>query len=119
MNTMARRVGGTASALLLSAGIVLGLAPAASAEIESQVNRTSVSCSNPSGNRVNFSWDNGGVVTTTLYFNNHCNHDQEVTVNLRNAPFDRVCLVTPEDTKSSVRYNATSISSVTKGCPWL
>ncbi|MFE6449633.1 MULTISPECIES: hypothetical protein [Nocardiopsis] len=119
MNTMVRRVGGAASALLLSAGIVLSSAPAASAEVEAQVTRTSVSCSTPSGNKVNFSWDNGGVVTTTLYYNNHCNHDQEVTVNLRNAPFSRVCLVTQERTKSSVRYNATSISSVSKGCPWL
>ncbi|MDT0332101.1 hypothetical protein [Nocardiopsis lambiniae] len=119
MNTMVRRVGGAASALLLSAGIVLGSAPAAGAEVEAQVNRKSVSCSSPSGNKVNFSWDNGGLVTTTLYYNNHCNHDQRVTVNLKNAAFDRVCLVTKKKTKTNIRYNATSISSVTKGCPWL
>ncbi|WP_431869902.1 hypothetical protein [Nocardiopsis eucommiae] len=67
------------------------------------------------GNKVNFSWSNG-IVTTTLYYNNHCSHDQRVTVKLRGAVVPSVCLVTKAGTKSNVRYNATAITDVTKGC---
>jgi len=103
------------SALFLTAGLVVGVAPAASADVQAQATR-SISCDNPSGNKVNFSWSNSGLVTTTLYFNNHCSTSQRVTVKLNNAVVDQVCLVTGAGVKSSVRYNATSISDVTKGC---
>ncbi|MFI6637318.1 hypothetical protein ACIBI7_51275 [Nonomuraea fuscirosea] len=36
------------------------------------VHRKSASCTSPKGNKINVSWGDGNV-STTVYFNNHCN----------------------------------------------
>lgn len=106
-----------ALALTASLTLVLALSPvsSAAADVGAQVNRESIACDKPSGKDVNFSWENG-IVTTTLYYNNHCSQNQPVTVKLKEAVVPSVCLVTEAGTKTSVRYNASAITSVTKGC---
>ncbi|NJP94922.1 hypothetical protein HCN51_36750 [Nonomuraea sp. FMUSA5-5] len=41
------------------------------------VHRKSASCTSPSGQKINVSWGDGNV-STTVYFNNHCNQKRWV-----------------------------------------
>ncbi|GAA2212296.1 hypothetical protein GCM10009850_077580 [Nonomuraea monospora] len=71
-----------AAAGLAAALAMLAVPSAASAAVyestaqiaaqSSSVHRASASCTSPRGQKINVSWGDGNV-STTVYFNNHCN----------------------------------------------
>ncbi|TYB56552.1 hypothetical protein FXF51_42985 [Nonomuraea sp. PA05] len=72
---LAPAAAGLAAALALLA--VPSAASAATAQSTAQaqslsVHRASASCTSPRGQKINVSWGDGNV-STTVYFNNHCN----------------------------------------------
>ncbi|MBG0816953.1 hypothetical protein [Planomonospora sp. ID82291] len=56
---------------------VPSVAAAGTAESSADVHRKSAACASPSGEKINVSWGDGNV-TTTVYYNNHCNQKRAV-----------------------------------------
>src|SRR3954470_21478286 len=64
------------------------------------VHRKSASCASPSGNKINISWGDGNV-STTVYYNNHCNQKRAIELEFvkeNGERFDK-CVVAPANTK--------------------
>lgn len=97
--------------VLAAAGLGLaltGLAPVtAGAETSGDVSvqavhRKSAACSSPSGQKINISWGDGNV-TTTVYYNNHCNQARAIELEFvrENGTRFNKCFVAPAKKKSS------------------
>lgn len=116
----------TTGALLVSFALPLGFAAPAQAENESAaIHRDSVSCTKPAGNKVNYSWDNSGSASTTVYFNNHCSHHVRATLHYTKRgdnPEIIDCLNTNGGTKGRKKFAAEplpgyKLTNISKGCP--
>lgn len=103
-------------ALVAASVLPLSLATPAHAE-----QGASLSCSSPSGNKSNYSWENGNI-STTVYFNNHCSHKVNAQLRIFDSEIGGAyyeCLSTNGGTKGKKKFNigATgSITKITRGC---
>jgi hypothetical protein len=77
------------------------------------VHRTSAKCASPSGQNINISWGDGNV-STTVYYNNHCNQNRAIELEFRRANGTRFnqCFVAPATTKSSKKINYSNPNKV-------
>lgn len=80
---------------------------------DSDIKRTSLSCSSPEGNYANYSWADGWI-STTVYFNNHCS--QAVDAELHFTGTEAQCMTTNGGTLGRDRYWETGLVAITKGC---
>ncbi|MEU8823515.1 hypothetical protein [Streptomyces sp. NPDC048636] len=107
------------------AGSALMLAgPASAAEqstpgtISAAADNYTVACNTP-GDTANFSW-NTGTVHTTVYFNNHCGHSVNVTLEVTDLEGPhKHCLPTDAGEKGKKKYQtgaSGSITHVSRGC---
>ncbi|MET9227657.1 hypothetical protein [Lentzea sp. NPDC003310] len=72
-------------------------------EVSAQaVHRKSAACASPSGQKINISWGDGNV-TTTVYYNNHCNQARAIELEFVRENGERFnkCFVAPAKKKSS------------------
>ncbi|MCP9212880.1 hypothetical protein [Streptomyces cucumeris] len=77
-----------------------------------------VACNTP-GDTANFSWKSG-TVNTTVYFNNHCGHSVNITLEITDleGPQNH-CLTTEAGEKGKKKYQtgaSGSITHVSRGC---
>lgn len=95
--------------VLAAAGLALGLSGllpvAANAETSGDVSvqavhRKSANCASPSGKKINISWGDGNV-TTTVYYNNHCNQARAIELEFvrENGTIFNKCFVAPANKK--------------------
>jgi len=100
---------------VIGTGLVVGAlgAPAvASADTGSDdvsvmaVHRKSAACSSPSGNKINISWGDGNV-STTVYYNNHCNQKRAIELEFVKESGERFnkCVVAPANTKGDKKVD--------------
>jgi hypothetical protein len=101
-------------------GLALGgLAPAvASAETSGDVSvqdvhRKSANCSSPSGQKINISWGDGSV-STTVYYNNHCNQARAIELEFVRESGERFnkCFVAPARTQDSKKIDNSNPNKV-------
>lgn len=66
------------------------------------VHRKSAKCSSPSGKKINISWGDGNV-TTTVYYNNHCNQKRAIELEFVKESGELVykCVVAPANTQDN------------------
>jgi hypothetical protein len=110
-------------ATVTSMGIASLIVPSASAsdEVGPQAEHTaSLKCSKPSGNRANYSW-NDGSTTVTVYFNNHCSHKVDAKLTMKNPLSGHTytrCMTTNGGTKGSDSFVVGEfyLEKITKGC---
>ncbi|MEV6711219.1 hypothetical protein AB0M48_04160 [Lentzea sp. NPDC051208] len=97
--------------VLAAAGLGLalaGIAPvtavaATSGDVSVQeVHRKSAKCVSPADQKINISWGDGSV-TTTVYYNNHCNQARAIELEFVRENGERFnkCFVAPAKKKSS------------------
>ncbi|WP_285641612.1 hypothetical protein [Lentzea sp. NBRC 102530] len=108
--------------ILAAAGLGLaltGIAPVvAGAETSGDVSvqathRKSAACASPSGQKINISWGDGSV-TTTVYYNNHCNQNRAIELEFVRESGERFnkCFVAPAKTKSSKKIDNSNPNKV-------
>ena len=66
------------------------------------VHRKSAKCTSPADQKINISWGDGSV-TTTVYYNNHCNQARAIELEFVRESGERFnkCFVAPAKKKSS------------------
>lgn len=66
------------------------------------VHRKSAACASPSGQKINISWGDGNV-TTTVYYNNHCNQARAIELEFvrENGTIFNKCFVAPAKKKGN------------------
>jgi hypothetical protein len=108
---------------VVGTGLVVGAlaAPAvASADTGSDdvstaaVHRKSAACASPSGNKINISWGDGNV-STTVYYNNHCNQKRAIELEFVKENGERFnkCVVAPANTKGDKEIGYSNPNKVT------
>ncbi|MET9632486.1 hypothetical protein ABZX92_34025 [Lentzea sp. NPDC006480] len=117
--------------VLAAAGLALGvsglLPVAASAQTSGDVSvqavhRKSAACASPSGQKINISWGDGNV-TTTVYYNNHCNQARAIELEFvrENGTIFTKCFVAParkKDSKEIDNSNPNKVSILSRStCP--
>lgn len=89
--------------VLLGAGLTAAMvsAPAAASASTTGVSakathHKSAACKTPKGQRINISWGDGNV-STTVYYNNHCNQKRAIELDFRrsNGTYFSKCFVAP------------------------
>jgi hypothetical protein len=106
----------------VGAGVAVGVltAPAiASAETSGDVSaaavhRKSAACASPSGQKINISWGDGNV-TTTVYYNNHCNQARAIELEFVKESGEKFnkCFVAPAGKKGSKEIDNGNPNKVT------
>ncbi|MEV6239046.1 hypothetical protein [Lentzea sp. NPDC051838] len=117
--------------VLAALGLGLGLSGlmpvAASAETSGDVSvqavhRKSAACASPDGQKINISWGDGNV-TTTVYYNNHCNQARAIELEFvrENGTIFTKCFVAPakkKDNKEIDNSNPNKVSILKRStCP--
>jgi hypothetical protein len=108
--------------VLAAAGLGLalsGLMPAvASAETSGDVSvqdvhRKSANCASPSGQKINISWGDGSV-TTTVYYNNHCNQARAIELEFVRENGERFnkCFVAPRRSQGDKKIDNSNPNKV-------
>ncbi|MFD4669446.1 hypothetical protein ACFWNN_06885 [Lentzea sp. NPDC058450] len=107
--------------VLAAAGLglaLIGIAPVTagaetSGDVSAQVTRKSAACTSPSGQKINISWGDGSV-STTVYYNNHCNQARAIELEFVRESGERFnkCFVAPAKTKSSKKIDNGSPNKV-------
>jgi hypothetical protein len=80
-----------------AAAALLSTPSAATAEVAA-VHKKSAKCSSPQGSKINISWGDGNV-STTVYFNNHCNQKRAINLQFvqeNGKIFDKCITVNPK-----------------------
>ncbi|MGW2631852.1 hypothetical protein ACWC2K_21285 [Streptomyces chattanoogensis] len=116
--------GAAVAALVLPAAPAMadGHAPSGKATVKSAadgVKRASISCNGPKGNTTNYSWGVGSWDSTTVYFNNHCNHPVKALLTFKGQGGKntyKICQTTNGGTHGKKRYTITRhwLQSITK-----
>lgn len=90
---------------------LLGAPAMASAETSadvsaSAVHRKSAKCTSPSGKKINISWGDGNV-STTVYYNNHCNQARAIELEFVKESGERFnkCFVAPARTQDNKKID--------------
>ncbi|GAA3678015.1 hypothetical protein C8D88_11741 [Lentzea atacamensis] len=70
------------------------------------VHRKSAKCRTPEGQKINISWGDGSV-TTTVYYNNHCNQARAIELEFVKESGERFnkCFVAPARTQGSKKID--------------
>jgi hypothetical protein len=105
----------------LAGGLLVASPTVASADVRASdgrsapaVHRKSANCTSPSGNKINISWGDGNV-STTVYYNNHCNQKRAIQLEFvreNGTRFDR-CFVAPARTKGHKKIGNSMPNTVT------
>ncbi|MEU8823516.1 hypothetical protein [Streptomyces sp. NPDC048636] len=76
-----------------------------------------VACENP-GDTANFRYDPSDNSSTTVYYNNHCTHDVNVTVHITGGGDSDKCIAANANTKSQKRLyvGGEHITTLSRGC---
>lgn len=100
---------------VLAAPAAASAATLASGDFSAQaVHRKSAACASPSGEKINISWGDGNV-TTTVYYNNHCNQKRAIELEFvrENGTRFNKCFVAPARTKDSKEIGYSNPNKVT------
>ena len=104
----------TVTGVLLTLGAGIGTAAATGTHADTvspAVSRVSVPCTLPQGASANYSWA-GGIETTTIYYNNHCQSSIFVSVHITGRGVD--CWNTPKGKGKEVFPQG--VNKITEGC---
>lgn len=118
-----------APALVATAAAAALLSPptAATADVSATYKKADISakhkksakCASPSGSKINISWGDGNV-STTVYFNNHCNQKRAINLQFVKESgqiFDKCITVNPKTQgKKKIGYGMPNKVTLPKSC---
>ncbi|MEU7747876.1 hypothetical protein [Nonomuraea sp. NPDC049158] len=94
-------------------------APAVATADVAATHKKSAKCASPSGSKINISWGDGNV-STTVYFNNHCNQKRAINLQFvqeNGKIFDKCITVNPKTKgKKKIGYSMPNKVTLPKSC---